>query len=160
MHRPSHALLLVAALAACNTSAEQATPATTGETKASAPAPITQQDVEKSTQDIVAALRAGDAAAVAQNYTAEGAFISARGKVEGTQAVQDFWAAATKDGAGKNLNINVLKWGTAGDLAWSIGDYTGGITAPEGNVLTVMQRQADGSLKVVAQASVPKPAAK
>lgn len=151
------AVLLAAVLAACSTATPEDQAAT--ETKATEPAPITQADVQQVTDAIAGALKIGDAAAVAQHFTADGVFISARGKLEGQQAIQEFWAAATKDGAGKNLSLTTVKWGTEGSLAWSIGEYTGGITAPEGNTLTILQRQADGSLKVVAQASIPKPAA-
>ena len=65
-----------------------------------------------------------------------------------------------KGGASKNLKLAVEKWGTSGDLAYSVSRFTGGITAPSGYVLAVVERQADGSLKTVAQVSIPDPPAK
>lgn len=154
MNRRIPVLLLSVVLASCSTASteDQADAA-----KASEPTPITQQDVETATNTMITALRAGDAATYASQFASDGAFISARGKVEGQQAIQEFWAAAGKDGAAKNLDLKIVKWAASGDVAWSIAEYTGGVTAPAGNVLTVMQRQADGTLKILAQASVPKP---
>ena len=144
------------ALMACSTASTE--DATTDEAKASEPTPITQQDVEGITNAMFNALKAGDAAAYASHFSSDGAFISARGKVEGQQAIQEFWADANKGGAAKNLDLKTVKWATSGDVAWALGEYTGGVTAPEGNTLTVLQRQPDGTLKVLAQASIPKPA--
>jgi len=120
-----------------------------------APPPITQSVVEQSVQELTAALAAGDTAKVGTGYKADAVLISARGKVDTSAGIEAFWAAALKGGAGKDLKLNVEKWGTSGDLAYTLSRFTGGITAPSGYVLAVSERQADGSLKTVAQVSIP-----
>ena len=116
---------------------------------------VTQQDVEQGGQSIVNALRAGDGAAAATHYSSDAVFVSARGKVDGATAIGDFWTKAAANGAGKGLTLETVKWGASGDIAYSLSRYTGGMTAPTGHVLAVMQRQADGTLKTVAQISIP-----
>lgn len=150
-------LALVVLTVAC--SAPAPTPAPEPAPQAAPPA-ITQSAVEQGVQDVTAAMAAGDAARVGREYKGDAVLVSARGKVETSQGIEAFWAAALKGGAGKDLKLTVEKWGTSGDLAYSLSRFTGGITAPSGYVLAVVERQADGSLKTVAQASVPDPPAK
>jgi ketosteroid isomerase-like protein len=125
-----------------------------------APPPITEAAVQQAVQEATSALAAGDTARVGSGYTADAVFVSARGKVETSAAIEAFWAAALKSGAGKDLKLTVEKWGTSGDLAYSLSRFTGGITATSGYVLAVSERQADGSLKIVAQVSIPDAPAK
>lgn len=124
------------------------------------PPAITQAAVEQSVQDLTGALVAGDSAKVGSGYKADAVLISARGKVDTSAGIEAFWTAALKGGAGKNLKLATEKWGTSGELAWSLSRFTGGITATSGYVLAVSERQADGSLKTVAQVSIPDPPAK
>ena len=123
-----------------------------------APPAITQAAVEQGVQELTAALVAGDTAKVGAGYKADAVLVSARGKVDTSAGIEAFWAAALKGGAGKNLKLAVEKWGTSGDLAYTLSRFTGGITATSGYVLAVVERQADGSLKTVAQVSIPDPA--
>ena len=123
--------------------------------KASGPAPATQAEVEKNTQDLVALLRAGDGAAAGNAYATDATFINARGKIDGSEAIAAFWTKALEGGAGKSLTLEPVKWGASGDLAYSLHRYSGGITAPSGYVLAVTQRQSDGTFKVVTQISMP-----
>lgn len=124
------------------------------------PPAITQAVVEQSVQELTGALVAGDVAKVGTGYKADAVLISARGKVDTSAGIESFWAAALKGGAGKNLKLTTEKWGASGDLAYSLSRFTGGITASSGYVLAVSERQADGSLKTVAQVSIPDPPAK
>ncbi len=149
----------VMALAACSGAADTATQDDAA-LKASEPTPITQQQADEAQQAFTTALRNGDASQAGSYYGADATFISARGKVETQAAISTFWSEAIKGGAGKSLELHPLKFGASGDLAWSLSHFTGGITAPTGHVLAVYQRQADGSLKVVAQVSIPETAAK
>jgi ketosteroid isomerase-like protein len=103
---------------------------------------------------------AGDTAKVGRAYAADAVLVSARGKVDTSQGIEAFWGAALKGGAGKDLKLTVEKWGASGDMAYSLSRFTGGITASSGYVLAVVERQADGSLKTVAQVSIPDPPAK
>jgi len=129
----------------------------------SAPPPppaITQASVEQAVQDAVAALASGDATRAATFYANDAVFVSARGKVETQAGIEAFWTEALKAGAGKDLKLEIVKWGTSGDMAYTLSRFTGGITASSGHVLAVSQRQADGTLKTVAQVSIPDPPAK
>lgn len=129
----------------------------------SAPPPppaITQASVEQAVQDATAALASGDGAKAATSYAPDAVFVSARGKVESQAGIEAFWTEALKAGAGKDLKLDVVKWGTSGDMAYTLSRFTGGITATSGHVLAVSQRQADGTLKIVAQMSLPDPPAR
>ena len=86
-------------------------------------------------------------------------FVTARGKLEG-DAVRTFWTDAVKAGQGRSQEVTTVKFGASGDMAYLLGRYTGGITSPSGHTLQVWQRQADGTVSIVAQVSVPDPSAK
>jgi uncharacterized protein (TIGR02246 family) len=122
------------------------------------PPPIDQAAVVSATQDVVAALAAGDIAKVGSGYSEDAVLVSPRGKVDTRAAIAAFWTEALKTpGAGKNLKLETVKVGSSGDLAYVLSRFTGGITAPSGHVLGIVQRQADGSLKTIAQMTVPDP---
>ncbi|MHB0963610.1 MAG: YybH family protein [Gemmatimonadaceae bacterium] len=145
--------VLFAAVASCAAPAK--------EESAAAPPPITQQTVEAAVQATVAALNAGDASKVGESFTTDATFINARGKFDSAAGIAAFWAEALKTpGAGKDLKVELVKWGTSGDLAYSVSRFTGGVTAPTGYTVAISQRQPDGSMKTVAQVSIPDPPAK
>ena len=111
-------------------------------------------------QTVIAALVAGDAAKVGSSFKADAVLISARGKVDTQAGIEAFWAGALKTpGTGKDLKQEIVKWGASGDMAYLVSRFTGGITATSGYVLSVSERQPDGSLKIVAQVSIPDPPA-
>ncbi len=144
---------LFVAVASCSAPAK--------EEPVAAPPPITQQSVEQAMQATVAALNAGDAAKAGESYAADATFINARGKFDSAAGITEFWAAALKNpNAGKDLKLEIVKWGTSGDLAYSVSRFTGGITAPTGYTVAISQRQSDGAMKTVAQVSIPDPPAK
>ncbi|MGH7466625.1 MAG: nuclear transport factor 2 family protein [Longimicrobiales bacterium] len=147
----------VVLLAACTAASETATQDDAA-LKASEPVPITQGQADEAVNSFVAMLRTGDATQAGNYYAPDATFISARGKVESEAAIAGFWAEAVKGGAGKTLELHPLKFGASGDLAWQLSHFTGGITTPTGHVLAVYQRQADGSIKLVAQVSIPESA--
>ena len=153
-------ILLLAGTIACSPppveQARQVTPA-----PPPGPPPIEQAAVEAASQNISAALAAHDIAKVGSGYTEDAVLVTTRGKVDTRAGIEGFWTQALKaPGAGKNLKMESVKFGTSGDLAWGLSRFTGGITAGSGHVLAVVQRQADGSLKTVAQMTVPDPPAK
>ncbi len=147
--------LAVCAVAACASPAPPPPPAAPPP-----PPPITQAAIEQNTQGATAALAAGDAAKAATFYASDAVFISTRGKVETQAGIEAFWTNALKAGAGKDLKLEIVKWGSSGDMAYSLSRFTGGITASSGHVLAVSQRQADGTTKILAQVSIPDPPAK
>jgi uncharacterized protein (TIGR02246 family) len=131
------------------------------EEPAAAPPPITQQSVEEAVQATVAALNAGDAAKAGESYADDATFINARGKYDSATGITEFWTAALKTpNAGKDLKLEIVKWGASGDMAYTVSRFTGGITAATGYTLAISQRQPDGSMKTVAQVSIPDPPAK
>ena len=151
--RTSLAALFVAVVS-CSAPAKE-------EPAAPAPPPITQQTIDASVQATVAALNAGDAVKVGQSFTDDAVFINARGKYDSAAGITAFWTEALKTpGAGKDLKLEIVKWGSSGDMAYSVSRFTGGVTAPTGYVVAVSQRQPDGSMKTVAQVSIPDPPAK
>jgi ketosteroid isomerase-like protein len=150
---PACVLLLVGTIA-CSPPppAEPARPAAP-----SPPPPIDLAAVEATAQNISAALAAGDIAKVGSGYAEDAVLVTVRTRA----GVEAFWTQALKaPGAGKNLKMESVKSGTSGDLAYVLSRFSGGITAGSGHVLAVVQRQADGSLKTVAQVTVPDPPAK
>jgi ketosteroid isomerase-like protein len=148
-------LAIVATLACSPPPVEQATQVTPE------PPPIDQTAVTQMVADITAALAAGDIARVGTGYAEDAVLVNARGRTDTRAGIEAFWAGALKAaGTGKDLKLEVVKWGASGDLAYSLSRFTGGITAGSGYVLGVVERQADGSLKTVAQVSIPDPPAK
>ena len=125
-----------------------------------APVPLTQQEVEAVSDAFTAAVRNGDTTALGNGYTSDAVFVSARGKLEGNDAIAAFWKDAVKQGVGKSLEAQTLKFGSSGDLAWLLNRFTGGVTAPAGHTLRVFQRQPDGSIKTLVQLSIPDAPAK
>ena len=130
------------------------------EKAAPASAPITQQETEQLTEAFIAALRTGDATKIPDEYTSDGIFVSARGRLDGNDAIRGLWTEAAMKSAGQTLQVKQEKFGASGDLAYVFSRFTGGVTAPSGYTLQVLQRQSDGSAKIVAQISIPDAPAK
>jgi len=149
-------IAFAAGVAACSPAAP---PAQTTAPAPSAPPPISQAAVEQSVQDTVAALAAGDAAKAGAMYAADAMFLNAQGRFDTQAGIQAFWTEALKAGAGKDLALESVKSGTSGDLAYTVSRFTGGVTASSGYTVAITERQADGSLKVVVQVSLPDPPA-
>lgn len=131
--RTASMLTVLLISAACSPAPDEEAAADAAAEQASVPAPppqITQQQVEQHVNATVPAFQAGDGALAAANFTDDGIFISARGRVDLCQGIQDFWTEALKSGDGKNLKVELLKWSASGDMAYILTRYTGGITAP------------------------------
>jgi len=145
------------AFAACAPDDETAPPADTVAEPAAAdePAPITQEEVDAFSDRVNALIRDGDTAALNTVYTDDVVMVSARGKMEGSDALVAFWTERVRAGAGKSLQAETLKFGSNGDMAWALSHFTGGVTAPSGHTLRVFQRQPDGSIRTVVQLSIP-----
>ena len=62
---------------------------------------------------------------------------------------------AVQANQGRTLSGETVKFGSNGEFAWQLSRFTGGVTAPSGHTLRVLQRQPDGGLRVLAQVSVP-----
>lgn len=123
--------------------------------------PITRATLDETLQATVAAITSGDAAKVGASYSTDATLINARGRFDSQLAITRFWVDGLKSPmAGKNLNIAIERWGTSGDIAYTLSRFTGGVTAPSGYVLSISKRRTDGTLKTVIQVSIPDPPAK
>ena len=147
-------LVLVASLACSPPPVEQARQVTPE------PPPIDEAAVTQSLNDAVAALAAGDTARMGTSYTEDAVLVTTRGKVDTRAGIEAFWAEALKAREGSALALETVKWDASGDLAYVLSRFTGGVTAGSGHVLAVVRRQPDGSLKTVAQVSIPDPSTK
>jgi uncharacterized protein (TIGR02246 family) len=97
------------------------------------------------------AYNSGDGAAVAALYTADGALLPPGGaRVEGQQAIADFWAGAIASGLA-NVELETTELEFFGDTATEVGFLTGtvpaeggGTTAIAGKFIVIWKRGADG----------------
>ncbi|MEK1888486.1 MAG: SgcJ/EcaC family oxidoreductase [Phyllobacterium sp.] len=100
------------------------------------------------------AFNSGDAAAVAELYTADGAVLPPmHAPVKGTRAIADFWMGLISAGV-KDHDIELHDAQGAGDVAYSNGKWSatgaaedGSRVRFEGTIVTILRRQGDGSWK-------------
>src|SRR5579884_746274 len=124
----------------------------------SAAAP-TLQDVARAIQELERGFErnanAGDAAALAEAFYAEGAQLLPPNSplVEGKAAIRDFWAGFLAAGV-SDAELRTGDVGASGSLAHGVGAY--GFTLNgvrhEGKYLVVYRRQSDGSYRAIADA--------
>jgi hypothetical protein len=151
MHRRILALAAAVALAGCTPMEESSANA-----GAAAPAaPLSQQEAELFLNTFVSEVRVGDTTKLSSYFAPYATFISPRGRIDSRDSIVKFWSEAVKAGAGKTLELHPARFGSGGNVAWQLSHFTGGVTAPTGYVLTVLQREPDGAVKAVAQLSVP-----
>ena len=101
-----------------------------------------------------AAFNRGDAAAVAELYTADGTVLPhTHAVIKGSAAIADFWAGMISAGV-KDHGIELLDAQDAGDLAYSNGKWwangsgdNGQAQRFEGTIVTILRKQSDGSWK-------------
>lgn len=140
------------ACAACQQPAEK--PAAPVDTTADAEA------IKAAEQSQIAAIQAKDGAKSAANYSDDAIFVEESGKVtQGSEAIKAAFAEMAKDPA---LAIDYQQGKTVvssgGDMAYSTATYSFTVTDPKsgkpvttkGSNLSVWQKQADGSWKLVA----------
>lgn len=103
-----------------------------------------------------AAFNRGDAAAVAQMYTADAQLLPPnKTPVQGTAAIQDFFTGLIKGGYTDHA-IETLEVREAGDLGFQTGRWRargpatngGEQPAAEGLIVTIHEKQKDGSWKI------------
>ena len=147
---PRHGLIFIVALlalAGCVTSTKQ-------------PAPSTEADEAQINQlrDVfVAAFNAGDAAAIADLYTPDAVVMPQNQQaVTGHEAIMDS-NKAMFDQYTPKISLTSVETKIFGDVAFDRGTYTTELTpksggspiSDEGKYLVVIQRQSDGSWKVI-----------
>lgn len=111
--------------------------------------------IESAAAEWEAAANSGDAAALADLYTADATLLPDGGEiVRGHDAVRQFWGdflAALPEGA--TIDLETIAVEGAGDLAYEIGRFTasaGGETLDAGKYLVVWRHEPDGSWKLTA----------
>jgi uncharacterized protein (TIGR02246 family) len=97
--------------------------------------PVAAEDVraaiDQANAQIVEAFKAGDAAAIAANYTEDGKMLPPDAtEVAGRAAIQQFWQSWLDDGL-KNLTLEAIEVEAEGDLAYEVGNFS--IEAPAEN---------------------------
>lgn len=160
MRRSTHALAVILlpalSLVACAEQAEQAEQADTGEAMEMSmeldPVAL-RSDIESVAADWEAAVRAGDAAAVAALYSADATLLPDGAEpLSGSEAIQQFWAGFIAEiPAGATLNLETVEVHGSGNLAYEIGRFTlnaAGETIDSGKYLVVWQREPDGTWKL------------
>lgn len=132
------------------------------EMQTAAPAPISQAEMDAAHAEWMAAEQADDGARAGAQYAADAIFVSPRGTFEGQGAIQAMWTDAFGAQPGSaGTQLTAIKTGASGDLGYTLGRYTSGVSVAgsNGHYLTVTQRQPDGSVKIVAQISIADPPA-
>lgn len=119
--------------------------------------PRLREAVERANAEWVSAMKTGDAAVIAAPYAERGVFVFQDGStVVGRDAIEKLYRSSfEKKGLASALTIRSEKLEADGDLAYEWGRATiemrkDGKTASSGGpYLTVWQRQADGSWKII-----------
>ncbi len=101
------------------------------------------------------AFNAGDAEKVASFYTEDAAvFPPGSARIDGRDAIRDFWAGAIETGIG-DLDLQIVEVSESGDLAVDVGTLTmtapaegGGRTDLAGKYIVVWQRGPDGTWRL------------
>lgn len=155
------ALVVFGLLAACETQPEaeselDAVPAQ--EMTVENDDPMVRAEMDEATDAWLSAEAADDGMAAAELYADDAHFVGSTGMVEGQQAIAQMWEQAFDAQPGSaGTTLEILKWGSSGDLSYALGRYTNGMTSPTGHYLLVSRQMEDGTWKVVAQVSVADP---
>jgi ketosteroid isomerase-like protein len=106
------------------------------------------QDRINTTNDaFLAALARGDAAAMADAYTENGAVLPTNSEIiRGKQAIQAFWQGAL-DGLGlKSAGLETVELVPHGDMAYEVGEYilrgAGGSVFDQGKYIVIWKQEA------------------
>ena len=114
-----------------------------------------RQAIEQVNAQVMAAFKAGDAAAIASHYTETAKMLPPDAtEVAGREAIQDLWQGWLDDGL-KDLTLEAIEVEASGDLAYEIGSFS--MQAPAenntmitatGNYVVVWKRGADGNWRL------------
>lgn len=121
--------------------------------------PITEAEIQALNDEWLRGEREDDGMRAAAGYTSDAILVTVRGRVDGQAMIQQFWSEAFAAQPGSaETRLQIIKWDASGDIGYVVGRFEGGVTARAGHWLAVVQRQQDGSLRTVAQISIPDPA--
>jgi uncharacterized protein (TIGR02246 family) len=111
--------------------------------------------VEQANARMIAAFKAGDAAAIANLYAEDAKMLPPdASEVAGRQQIQELWQSWIDAGL-KDLTLDVSEVEASGDLAYEIGDFS--LQAPDdndtmvtttGNYLVVWKHGSDGTWRL------------
>jgi uncharacterized protein (TIGR02246 family) len=123
-------------------------------------------DIEGTLAEFGAAMKRGDAAAIASMFTEDGEYIvaAAKGFTTGRAAIEGLFAARFKAGRFIEVAITTVSVQVAGDTAYETGTNRVVVQAGDappvtrtGRYLTVWQRQPDGVWRIRIDAIIPDP---
>lgn len=93
--------------------------------------------IEAANRSWEAAYNSGDAAGLAALYTSDGALLPPGGtRVEGRQAITDFWAGAMASGLA-NVRLETVELEVLGDFATNVGNLAATVPAEDGSTVPV-----------------------
>ena len=114
-----------------------------------------RQAIEQVNAQVMAAFKAGDAAAIASHYSDTATMLpSDATEIAGREAIQGLWQSWLDDGL-KDLTLEAIEVEASGDLAYEIGSFS--LQAPaennammtaQGNYVVVWKRGADGNWRL------------
>jgi uncharacterized protein (TIGR02246 family) len=93
------------------------------------------------------AVAKGDAAAMAEAYTSDGALLPPNHEmVKGREAIEKFWSAALQSGV-KSATLETAETGSGGDVAFEVGNYSllgeGGKVLDQGKYIVLLKRDGN-----------------
>jgi uncharacterized protein (TIGR02246 family) len=114
-----------------------------------------RQAIEQVNAQVMAAFKAGDAAAIASQYSETAKMLPPDAtEIAGREAIQGLWQGWLDDGL-KDLTLEAIEVEASGDLAYEIGSFS--MQAPAenntmmpatGNYVVVWKRGADGNWRL------------
>ena len=114
-----------------------------------------RQAIEQVNAQVMAAFKAGDAAAIASLYSDTAKMLPPDAtEIAGREAIQELWQSWLDDGL-KDLTLEAIEVEASGDLAYEIGSFS--MQAPAenntmmtatGNYVVVWKRGADGNWRL------------
>jgi uncharacterized protein (TIGR02246 family) len=114
-----------------------------------------RQAIEQVNSQVMAAFKAGDAAAIASLYSDTAKMLPPDAtEIAGREAIQELWQSWLDDGL-KDLTLEAIEVEASGDLAYEIGSFS--MQAPAenntmmmatGNYVVVWKRGADGNWRL------------
>ena len=114
-----------------------------------------RQAIEQVNAQVMAAFKAGDAAAIASHYSETAKMLPPDAmEIAGREAIQELWQGWLDDGL-KDLTLEAIEVEASGDLAYEIGSFS--MQAPAenntmmpatGNYVVVWKHGADGNWRL------------
>ena len=114
-----------------------------------------RQAIEQVNAQVMAAFKAGDAAAIASHYSETAKMLPPDAtEIAGREAIQELWQGWLDDGL-KDLTLEAIEVEASGDLAYEIGSFSmqapaenNSMMTATGNYVVVWKHGADGNWRL------------